>query len=102
MAMPLETAMPCNVKLICTPANLLRSSIAALRGARRLAYPFGMSRCSAPCALHSICSLRFSEVHSSRLFTLSETVIDKVQDGLHRIGLILAVGLDAYGRALRG
>src|SRR4030067_30357 len=64
MAMPLETAMPCSVKLITPSINLLRSLIAALRGTRRLAYQLGMSRCSVPCTLHSSCSLRFLEVSS--------------------------------------
>lgn len=45
-----------------TCQNLLRESIAALRGTRFLAYPLDMSRHSVPCALHSIRSLRFSEV----------------------------------------
>ena len=45
-----------------TAKNLLRDLIAALRSTRRLAYPFGMSRCSVPCALPSSRSLQFLEV----------------------------------------
>jgi hypothetical protein len=45
-----------------TCQNLLRESIAALRGTRFLAYPTDMSRHSVPCALHSIRSLRFLQV----------------------------------------
>jgi len=42
-----------------TCKNLLRDSIAALRGTRFLAYQQGMSRRCVPCALLSNRSLRF-------------------------------------------